>query len=84
MQIAWAFKGEAVPGPAALLDRYPPSEFDSPTRSTIPLLAFWRSPERPIEELAGALALPVPRRVRLDFEHLVSPRAAGGGRRTPI
>ena len=78
MQIAWAFKGEAVPGPAALLDRYPPSEFDSPTRSTIPLLAFWRSPERPIEELAGALALPVPRRVRLDFEHLVSPPRGRG------
>ena len=41
-------------------------------------LAFWRSPEHRIEELTAALALPVPRRVRLDWEHLVSPSRGEG------
>ena len=78
MQIDWAFKGEGLADHASLLDHYARSEFDSPTRSTIPLLAFWRSPEHRIEELTAALALPVPRRVRLDFEHLVSPPRGKG------
>ena len=78
MQIDWAFKGEGVADHASLLGQYAHSEFDSPTRSTIPLLAFWRSPEHRIEELTAALALPVPRSVRLDFEHLVSPPRGKG------
>ena len=78
MQIEWAFKGEQLAGHATVLDRFPRKEFDSPTRSTIPLLEFWRSPTQRIEELSTALQLPVPRHVQLHFEYLVrSPRGSG-------
>ena len=60
MQIEWAFKGNELAGHDALLDRYPNDEFDSPTRSTIPLLEHWRSPKQRMLELTSALGLPVP------------------------
>ena len=37
MQIEWAFSGSGVAGFDAVFDRYSVQEFDSPTRSTIPL-----------------------------------------------
>ena len=84
LQIAWAFKGSGLAGHDALLDRYSDQEFDSPTRSTIPLLEYWRSPKQPMRELTGVLGLPVPSRVQLNFEHTVCPREAGGSHRVRI
>ena len=52
--------------------------FDSPTRSTIPLLEYWRSPEQRIRELTNALSQPVPREVRLELEHRVYPQRGKG------
>lgn len=78
MQIEWAFKGEQLAGHATVLDRYSKKEFDSPTRSTIPLLEFWRSPGSRVKDLSAALRLPVPHRVQLDFEHLVRPPRGSG------
>ena len=78
MQIESAFKGNELAGHDALLDRYPDKEFNSPTRSTIPLLEYWRSPKQRMLELTAALGLPVPPRVQLNFEHTVrSPRGRG-------
>ena len=77
MQIAWAFKGEALPG--RRLARPLPAQrvrFADPVDDTaVGVLAVSRTPDRGV---AGALALPVPRRVRLDFEHLVSSPARQG------
>ena len=73
LQTEWAFKGGGLGGHDALLDRYLDEEFNSPTRSTIPLLEYWRSPEQRIRELNSALGLPVPPRVQLNFEHTVCP-----------
>ena len=78
MQTEWAFKGGGLGGHDALLDRYPDEEFNSPTRSTIPLLEYWRSPEQRIRELNSALGLPVPPRVQLNFEHTVCPPRGRG------
>ena len=78
MQIEWAFKGNEFAGHDALLDRYPNDEFDSPTRSTIPLLEHWRSPKQRMLELTSALGLPVPPRVQLNFEHTVCPPRGRG------
>lgn len=78
MQIEWAFKGEPLARHATVLDRYSKKEFDSPTRSTIPLLEFWRSPAPRLRELSAALRLAVPYRVQLDFEHLVRPPRGSG------
>ncbi|MDE0522418.1 MAG: hypothetical protein OXH79_10735 [Boseongicola sp.] len=78
MQIEWAFKGVALAGRDRLLDCFPETAFDSPTRSTIALLEHWRSTEQRVRELARALGLPVPRRVQLDFEHMVHPPKGRG------
>ena len=74
MRIDWAYNGHGLTGFDALLDCYPVKAFDSPTRSTIPLLKYWRSPEWRIRELADALNLSAPQRVQLDFEHRVYPQ----------
>ena len=78
MQIEWAFTGSGVAGHEEVLDRYSVQEFDSPTRSTIPLLAYWRSPEERLRELTAALGLPLPGRVELNFEHTVYPPRGRG------
>ena len=74
----WAFTGSRVAGHDAVLDRYPVQEFDSPTRSTIPLLEYWRSPEERMRELTAALRVPLPSRVELNFEHTVYPPRGRG------
>ena len=76
--IEWAFKGKPQPGFDALLDCYLGTEFDSPTRSTIPLLQYWRTPEPRLAKLRAALHLPLPDPVLLDFEHKVYPRRGRG------
>ena len=78
MRIDWAYKEHGLAGFDALLDRFPAKEFDLPTRSTIPLLEYWRSPEPRIRKLTDALNLSVPQRVRLDFEHRVYPQRGKG------
>lgn len=78
MQIDWTFERRVLAGHAALIDAYSDREFDSPRRSTIPLVEFWRSPEERMRELGSALDLDVPASVRLGFEHTVSPPRGRG------
>lgn len=78
MRVEWAHNGHRLAGFDALLDRYPTTEFDSPTRSTIPLMEYSRSPTQRIRELTDALNLPAPQGVRLDFEHQVHPPRGKG------
>ena len=78
MRIDWAFKRRALAGHDALVDSYPDKEFNSPWRSTIPLVEFWRSPEKRVRELSHSLGLVVPTSVRLGFEHTVSPPRGRG------
>lgn len=85
LQITWAFKGAGLAGHDTLIDAYPDQEFDSPTRSTIPLLEYWRSPEQRVRELTTALGLLVPPRVQLNFEHKVRPpRGRGNSSHTDL
>ena len=79
MHIGWAFSGNELPGHDALLDSYSDQEFASPTRSTLPLLEYWQSPEPRIRELTEAFGLVPPARVQLNFEHKVSPPRGTGG-----
>lgn len=85
MRVDWAFMGNALIGHDALIDCYAEGEFDSPTRSTIPLIEYWRSPEERVLELSMALAAVAPPWVRLDFEHTVtSPRGRGKASHTDV
>ena len=78
MEIDWTFTGSGVAGHDAVLDRFPVQEFDSPTRSTIPLLEYWRFPEERMRELTAALRVPLPSGVELNFEYPVSPPRGRG------
>ena len=78
LRTAWAFKGKAVEDHSSLLECYGDGEFDSPTRSTIPLLELWRCPGQRMRELSDALHMVAPQDVLLDFEHLVHPPRGDG------
>lgn len=70
---------------ASLLGCYGDGEFDSPTRSTIPLLEFWRCPNERMRELSDPLGMVAPRELRLDFEHTVHPpRGVGPPSQTDV
>ena len=72
MNIEWSYAGRNITGYQALLECYKPREFYSPKRSTVPLLAYWRTPDRRGSELSKALNLPLlSDSLCLDFEHTV-------------
>jgi len=56
-----------------LVTAYPPKEFDSPYRSTIPHLSLWRDPIRLLASWCPMLGLPEPRRLLATFEFQVPP-----------
>ena len=78
MHLEWTFKSRRITGIEALLDTYGAKEFDSPTRSTIPLLEYWRNPAPRLQELSEALGFSLPSRVQLNFEYTVSPPRGRG------
>ena len=78
MRIEWAYKRQPLSGHDALIAACPDKDFNSPCCSTIPLLEYWRFPEERVGELSDALGLVSPPRVRLDFEHTVSPPRGRG------
>lgn len=78
MRVNWLFKGRRLTGHEALIGAYPETEFNSPWRSTIPLIEYWRSPKERVLELTRALGLVEVDRTGLDFEHMVSPPRGRG------
>lgn len=71
MRIVWSYAGHRVAGYEELLGRYNVKEFASPKRSTVPLLAYWRTPDQRARELSGALGFALSDSICLDFEHEV-------------
>ena len=71
MNIEWSYAKRNITGYQALLKCYKHKEFDSPKRSTVPLLAYWRTPDRRANELSKALNFPLSDSLCLDFEHTV-------------
>lgn len=74
--ISYRVKGESVAGWKAIVEQLPVADAKSPFRSTLPLLDFWRGPERALgalSELFGDCTTVV-----LEFEHQTC--AAGRGK----
>lgn len=69
MMVTWSYSGRTVPSFDALLDQYSRSEFASPRRSTVPLLAYWRGAHRRLAEFSSSTGIPLSESVKLDFEH---------------
>jgi len=72
------FKGRSVVGFADLTRAYGDAELDAPTRSTVPLLAWWRSSDDALSALATAVGQRWSRPVSFAFEHPLP--VQGGGR----
>ena len=69
MEIVWSYGKHGIDGFDELLEQYRAVEFESPRRSTIPLLAYWREPQVRVAEFLGELGAAPGDEVRLSFEH---------------
>ncbi len=63
-----------------LLNAYPADEFASPSRSTVPLLAYFKPAEQRLRELSSLLGLPLGEEATLTFESTLDVQ---GGRGRP-
>ena len=79
MKVVWSYAGCPVAGYQQLLHAYTDLEFDSPTRSTVPLLMCWRDSGKRARELSKPLGFRLSNRVSLDFEYRV-PAQRGKGK----
>lgn len=70
-------KGD-IPDFASLISAYPAEELASPTRSTVPLLAFWAQPESRFAELNARLGLSEPGTPQFCFEFPVPVQQGSG------
>jgi hypothetical protein len=61
-----------------LLREVPDSALDSPRRSVVPLLDFWRDPDTRLTELGSILSMDLDRATELTFEYAVRVRAGKG------
>jgi hypothetical protein len=57
MNIQLQYRNESVSDYLSLIERYPESEFDSPYRSTIPLLCFWSNIQDQLDGFTRLLGL---------------------------
>ena len=76
---AWSYAGRRVTGFDELLRCYGASEFKSPRRSTVPLLAYWKAAEQSTRAWSEMLGFVPSGRVGLDFEHEVPVQRGKGG-----
>lgn len=78
MKIDYEYKNQGLSSFPYLIGQYPPSEFDSPYRSTIPLLCFWRDPEAAHDKFSRLLNLTPSPELTLSFEYCVDAQKGDG------
>lgn len=78
MRIIWAYGDKEVPGYEEILSCYPEKEFDSPFRSTVPHLMFWRSAETRFHDLCRFIGEQPFESARASFEFQVKPPRGRG------
>jgi hypothetical protein len=71
MHVTLSRSGTPVTTFGDLLEKYGPTEFDSPFRSTVALLSYWRHAETRLPEFASALGAPLGDSAELEFEYQV-------------
>ena len=72
------FREHQVSDFASLVSAYSSKELASPTRSTVPLLAFWAQPEARLAEFSGRLGLAGVSQCQLCFEYPVPVQQGSG------
>jgi len=78
MDIRFEFKNRELARFTDIYDKYSPSEFDSPFRSTVPFLQYWRNTQDSLLRFLEAMQLGISGRVTLGFEHCVFPPRGEG------
>ena len=78
MKIDFEYNNQSLSSYQDLISQYPPSEFDSPYRSTIPMLCFWRDPDFGLAEIAHTLQVDPPAQMTLSFEYCVDVQKGKG------
>ena len=85
MKIAVEYNNRRLSGFEYLLCQCPPSEFDSPYRSAVPMLCFCRDPEAALTRVTRTLGLDPPRQLTLSFAYgLVVGKGRGRPARTDL
>ena len=77
-QILIKLGDRAVPDFAALVAAYKADELASPSRSTVPLLAFWARPQARFQQLSESLGLDAAGPLEFCFEYPVPVRQGSG------
>jgi hypothetical protein len=70
------YKKKQISGFEALVDQ--PFDLKSPSRSTVPLIAYWSDVDARLVEFGNAINFAIPRDVSLTFEYTVPPRRGKG------
>ncbi len=76
IQLSWGER--PVDNYLALLNGVPENELDSPRRSVVPLVDFWRTPEKRVHELGELIGLPLHPPAKLVFEYAVEVQSGRG------
>lgn len=79
MKIHLKYQNNSVANFTELINKYNPSEIDSPRRSTVHLLVFWKDTQKRIEQLFFDLNLNKPNNVTACFEYR-TPIQKGSGK----
>jgi len=78
MNIQLEYKNTPVSDYNSLIESYPKSEFDSPFRSTVPFLYFWKNIKERLDDYLGWLGLKISHTVTASFEFLVDVQRGKG------
>lgn len=71
MNIEWQLSSIKRANHKQIIESFKPSEFDSPSRSTVPFLEYWRHPEKGIQNLKDTFEICFDGNIVFDFEHKV-------------
>jgi len=78
MKINLEYKNNPVKDFQELVSKYPKSEFDSPYRSTIPFLIYWKNTKEQLISLSQLLEIEFVSEMTLGFEFCVPPQRGNG------
>lgn len=79
MRTTYRHSGKQVGTFGQLINRYSSEEFDSPTRSTVPSLAFWLDTDNRVRDLCKKISTNTPESCIMEFEYQV-PTEQGKGK----
>jgi len=85
MKFQIEYKNKLVSDIQELISCFPKSEFDSPYRSTVPLLTYWKEPNKSLIAFSNLIGFSEISNTKLSFEHCIySPKGKGRPSQTDL